>query len=107
MPRSNRGVQEIKTLSSILGSGTHSNERHVHQFQLASLELERTRRTREKAAAMRRVADIDARMVEIDALIHKHQEALGLSNDNGSDAVRPAVRGAETPADPKRRVIRY
>jgi hypothetical protein len=108
MPIKNRGVQEIKTHSSILGSGTHSNERHVHQFQLASLELERTRRTREKQAAMRRVADIDARMAEIDSLIGRHQAALGLSNDNGPGAERTdAVRGQEKPAAEKRRVLRY
>ena len=60
-----RGVQGIKTLASILGTGAHSNERHVHQFQLASLELERTRRARERQSALRRIKDIDERLVEI------------------------------------------
>jgi len=102
-----RRVREIRTHSSILKSGTHSDERHVHQFQLASLELELTRRSREKQAALRRIADIDARLAEIDVLIRKHQEALGLTSQNGTGEERPRARENENPASEKRRVLRY
>lgn len=102
-----RGVQGIKTLASVLGTGAHSNERHVHQFQLACLELERTRRAREKQAAFRRIMDIDARFVEIDDLIRKHQEALGLKNDEEPSQCHPAARNKGGAAPEKRRVLRY
>lgn len=115
-----RGVQRIRTLASVLGTGAHSNERHVHQFQLASLELERTRRAREKQAAVRRIMDIDARLVEIDERIRSHQEALGLKRDEEASQGQPAARdngeagpghraarsNGET-APEKRRVLRY
>lgn len=99
-------LQEIKTLSAVLGCGVHSNERHVHQFQLAALELEATRRSRERAAAIRRVRDLDARLAEIDARIRKHQEALGLTRADstaGGEALAPA-RDAPSKT---RRVVRY
>lgn len=102
-----RGTKEIKTHSSILGSGVHSNERHVHQFQLASLELERTRRGREKKAAQRRIADIDARLAEIDELIRKHQEALGMIALDGAAPAPAATRSNAETAPEKRRVLRY
>lgn len=105
-----KGTQEIKTHSSILGSGAHSNERHVHQFQLASLELERTRRGREKKAALRRIADIDARLAEIDVLIRRHQEALGVTCGAGGDAPaaeRAVPQNNADTASEKRRVLRY
>ncbi|MDD5309176.1 MAG: hypothetical protein PHU25_17830 [Deltaproteobacteria bacterium] len=102
-----RGVQSIRTLASVLGTGTHSNERHVHQFQLASLELERTRRTREKRTAFRRIMDIDARLVEIDDLIRRHQEALGLKGDEEPSQGHSRARNNGEAAPEKRRVLRY
>lgn len=100
-------VQAIKTHSSIFGSGAHSNERHVHQFQLASLELERTRRGRERTAALRRIAEVDARLAEIDAIILKHQEALGLTNGAHSTQIGTVARSASGAVPGKRRILRY
>jgi hypothetical protein len=103
-----RGAQDVKTHSSVFGSGSHSNERHVHQFQLAALELECTRRNREKQAALRRLAELDARLAEIEDLMLKRREALGLVDGGPPDTERMKVRkgSAETPAEP-RRVLRY
>ena len=50
-----RGIDEIKTLAMMRGSGVHSSERHVRQFQVASLELERSRRMKERQANLRRI----------------------------------------------------
>ena len=103
-----KGFQEIKTLASILGSGCHSNERHVHQFQLASLELERTRRAREKQAAFRRIKDVDARIAEIDGLIRKHQDALNLKVGEVPSQGHPAAARNNGEAAPeRRRVLHY
>lgn len=103
-----RGAQDVKTHSSVFGSGAHSNERHVQQFQLAALELERTRRSREKEAALRRLADLEARLGEIEALMIKRREALGLVSGDQPDTERKAGRKerGEAPAEP-RRVLRY
>jgi hypothetical protein len=107
MAAQSKGVREIKTHSSILGSGVHSNERHVHQFQLASLELERTRRGREKKAALQRIANIDARLAEIDELVRKHQEALGLTGAGGPGQEATTTRSKAEAVPDKRRVLRY
>jgi len=108
MSRQTRGVQDVKTHSSVLGSGAHSNERHVHQFQLAALELEHTRRVRDKQAARRRLAEIEARLVEIAELMAKRREALGLVLEDQPDTERTTVRkeSGETPPE-ARRVLRY
>ena len=73
-----RGVEKIKTLGMVRGSGAHSSERHVRQFQVASLELERSRRMKERQANLRRIQEIDSRLREINDLICKHHESLGL-----------------------------
>jgi hypothetical protein len=104
MPRG-KGVANMKTLASVRGSGVHSGERHVHQFQIASLELERSRRLRERQYAMSRVNDIDVRLREVEALMLKHQEALGISAlqpgcDKPQQETRVAVSG-------ERRILRY
>ncbi|HVE84045.1 MAG TPA: hypothetical protein VND93_14410 [Myxococcales bacterium] len=96
-----RGVAQLRTLAMVRGSGVHSNERHVHQFQIASLELEKSRRSRERQAAMTRIKNIDARLQEIEAFIHKHQEALG-TGAGGPPVAEPTPAPAE-----KRRTIRY
>jgi hypothetical protein len=83
-----RGRSQQKTLGAIRGSGVRSNERHVHQFQIALLELERTRRTRERQVALDRVQRLDTRLEEIEATIRKHQEALGIP---GASREEPAA----------------
>ncbi len=103
MPVHARGVSQIKTLAAVRGSGVHSNERHVRQFQIASLELERSRRARERQAAMARIHNIDARVLEIDTLIQRHQESLGVSGGAG-DKVPCETKAAATE---KRRMLRY
>lgn len=102
-----RGMQAIKTLSAVRGTGAHSNERHVHQFQLASLELEHTRLGREKEAAFQRIGDIDARLAEIDHLIDSHQEALGLQSITALVSERRIAKNPGGEAVESRRVLRY
>ena len=106
-----KGMQAIKTHSAVLGGGSQSNERHVHQFQLAALELERTRRTREKQAALRRVGDIDRVLSEIEKVMRRHQTALGLfdveAGPPGETPVPVGPTGESEMAVTKRRVLKY
>ena len=98
-----RRVAQIKTLAAIRGSGAHSNEPHAHHFQIASLELEKSRHIRERASALRRVAAIDARIAEIEASVQKHNQALGVT-----DASRATpVPSSKVAASEKRRTLRY
>jgi uncharacterized membrane protein YccC len=106
MPIRAPGVSQIKTLAAVRGSGVHSNERHAHQFQLASLELEKTRRAHERQAAVNRIKVIDARLVEIDTSIQKHQVALA-TPDTGGARPRPEPVAASAATGEKRRTLRY
>ena len=100
-----RGVTQIKTLAAVRGCGVHSNERHVHHFQVASLELEKARRTRERQAAVKRIKNLDARLAELDALIQKRQQALAIGT-TAAACDRP-VKSAKQATSEKRRTLRY
>lgn len=101
MPIKVKGVSSLRTLGAIRGCGS-SNERHVFQFQIASLELERSRREKERDVAMNRIKAIDDRVMEIDSLIRKHLEALG------TPSYLVSTRNvASTAISEKRRTLRY
>ncbi|WP_224249734.1 hypothetical protein [Hyalangium gracile] len=103
-----KGATEIKTIAAIRGSGVHSGERHVHQFQIASLELERSRRMQERKAAMTRIANLDARLAEVEALIRKHQQVLGVTSlAAGDESGRGAPAEEKAQTNEKRRTLRY
>lgn len=97
-----RGLQDMKTLTFLRGSGAHGTDRHVYLFRLATLELERTRRLREKVAAAKRIKGIDARLEEVSELIKNQHEALGMARLGGLAEKEAAANGART-----RRVVRY
>lgn len=59
----------LKTLSQLAPGRARKIDRHIHQFQIACLELERTRRFNELAAAQARVEGLNQRLAEIDAEI--------------------------------------
>jgi len=110
-----KGSTQIRTLAGIRASGTHSSERHVHQFQIATLELERTRRMQERQAAIHRVEKLELRLAEIDAQIRQRQEVLGstagaagtdsrMSQPTGLPPATPAPRSSE---NKKPRTLRY
>ena len=101
-----RGATGIKTLASIRGSGVHSNERHVHQFQIASLELERTRRTQERKSMLDRLKSLEERLEGIDMEIRKHQEALGQVVPPPEGSTPAVVTRAEGNAK-RRQIFRY
>jgi len=108
-----KGVAGIKTLAAARNSGTHSNERHVHQFQIATLELERTRRAQEMKAALARIAKLEARLAEIDGAIGKHLKALGMSVPTSAGMPAPSSAGvpsaaqAQPQAEERRPKFRY
>jgi len=96
-----KSVSGTRTLSALKGSGGHSKERHVRAFQIAALELERTRKGRELAAARGRIASLLERLREVDALIAQHQAELGVA------AIGSVEAPAAAPPPRKRQTIRY
>jgi hypothetical protein len=55
---------------------TPRRERHVVQFQLGVLELERTRREQERQTARQKVEQVERRLREIEAQIRERQDVL-------------------------------
>jgi hypothetical protein len=70
------GVRQIRTLPTVRRSRAPSHERHVHQFRLAALELERSRLLHEKQAAERRLDGILGRLAKIQHKMRQHRELL-------------------------------
>jgi hypothetical protein len=76
---------------------------HRAHLQIACLELEKARRTTERCSALRRVAELDARLGEIEAeQAHLFQ---ALADRKGKAAAAGAVRPARGRAQPFK--IRY
>lgn len=98
--------KKLTTLASLTGRRVRQDvPKHVHHFQLASIELERSRRERERAGAIERVAQLEERLAELEELVRQHQRALGIGNDDKDDGGQSApTRG--TPLE-KRRTLRY
>ncbi len=93
--------KKLTTLASLTGRRVRQDvPKHVHHFQLASIELERSRRERERAGALERVAHIEERLAELEEMVRQHQRALGIGNSGQSTPSRGA------PLD-RRRTLRY
>ena len=63
MPVTGRGLKNIRTLSSRVDSTALPYRGYM---QITALEMEKARRCAERASAARRIADIDARLRELE-----------------------------------------
>jgi hypothetical protein len=108
-----RRVPKIRTIGGIQGKRNDKGEAHVHQFHIACLELERTRRLKEKEAAMQRVENLDLRLAEIDADMVHHQESIALIRAGRPPAPTPrrassaAQMAAAPPEQRAKKTLRY
>jgi|SRR5450759_79291 hypothetical protein len=91
MPIPLRGLRTIRTLAGKVDLVAVPHRAHL---QIACLELEKARRTTERASALGRVAELDARLLEIEAEQSHLMQALadrkGKTLEPG--AVRPSRR---------------
>jgi hypothetical protein len=94
-----KSVSGTRTLAAVRGSGVHSKDRHVKAFQIAALELERTRKMRELESTRLRMNGLVERLREVDSLIRKHQADLGVVSVEESEASPAPSR--------KRQTLRY
>jgi len=94
MPIPLRGLRTIRTLAGKVNLITVPHRAHL---QIACLELEKTRRTTERNSALGRVAELDARLQEIDAeqthLLQALADRKGKAVETG--ASRPPRRRAQ------------
>lgn len=107
----------LKTLSQLAPGRARKIDRHIHQFQIACLELERTRRNNELSAASSRVDGLRQRLAEIEAEIEQRQREMAPLPASRpapatSQAPQPAPGGPRPPpgAEPgrdARRTLRY
>lgn len=105
LPR--KGLQNLRTRSGALGSGTQSNDRHVRYFKLGSLELERARRIRERRAFAKRITEIDARLRGLDEEIRGCKAMLDNPDAEQARQIEGAGQEGEGGSSGRRFVLRY
>lgn len=102
-----RGLRDVRTLAGAGGIAARPRERHVLLFKIGCLELERSRRLKEKEAALDRIRGIDARICVIDAEIRGHHENLGYGDSLSAARNAVAVENDSPGSGRPRRTIRY
>ena len=100
MPIPLRGLRTIRTLAGKVDLVVVPHRAHL---QIACLELEKARRTTERTSALRRMAELDARLKEIDA--EQAQAAPGPGRPKGDHQLtagtgRPSAKAWSTIQDP-------
>ena len=85
-----RGLRDLRTLSGRVDAGSIPYRGYM---KIACLEMERTRREKEKNSAIHRIRSIDDRFQEIEAEKHRLLSALGERDDGGSAGRRPTTSG--------------
>ena len=94
--RNTRGLQDIRTLSGKVDQVSHPYRAYM---RISCLEMEKARRGEERASAMHRVNNIDARFREIEA---EKAELLKTLDERSSDN-RPAHARVDNPRAAHRR----
>jgi len=89
-----RGLRTIRTLA---GKVNQTAAPHRAHLQIACLEIEKTRRTTERTSARRRVAELDARLEEIEAEQARLLQALAERKEKTAAGAKPLVRGRAHP----------
>jgi len=101
-----RGVSRLKTISAVRSNGARAEARHARQFQIAFLELEHSRRVRDKQTAIDRIKALDSRLVEINVQIRKLQDTLGTPHSQPTPDDKPVVESPPVKHE-YRRTLRY
>ena len=89
-----RGLRTIRTLA---GKVSHTVVPHRAHLQIACLEIEKTRRATERTSVMRRAAELDARLKEIEAEQARLMQALAQGKEKTAAGVNPLPRGRAHP----------
>ncbi|MBZ5690095.1 MAG: hypothetical protein LAP86_34345 [Acidobacteriia bacterium] len=95
MPMPLRGLRTIRTMAGKVDKTTVPHRAHL---QVACLEIEKTRRVTERTSAQRRVAELDARLREIDSEQARLLQALAAFREKNAGAgTKPPSRSRAQP----------
>ena len=95
MPIPLRGLRTIRTLAGKVDKIAVPHRAHL---QIACLEIEKARRTTERTSALRRVAELDSRLQEIEAEQSEILQGLAeVKARTGTVAARLPTRGRGQP----------
>ena len=89
-----RGLRTIRTLA---GKVNQTLVPHRAHLQIACLEIEKTRRATERTSVMRRAAELDARLKEIEAEQARLLQALAERKEITAAGAKPLSRGRARP----------
>ncbi len=92
--RNARGLQDIRTLS---GNVDQKSVPHRAFMRITVLEMEKSRREKERESAMHRVKNIEARFREIDA--EKDEILRALGEREASDCANPGSADSKSEAE--------
>ncbi len=91
-------VRGLRTIRTLAGKVDQTAVPHRAHLQIACLEIEKTRRATERASALRRVAELEARLSQIDAEQERLLRALAERKQRAAGAAgRAASRGHAQP----------
>jgi len=94
MPIPLRGLRTIRTLA---GKVSQTVVPHRAHLQIACLEIEKTRRATERTSVLRRAAELDARLREIEAEQARLLQALAERKEKTAAGAKPLSRGRAQP----------
>jgi hypothetical protein len=100
MASSMRGVRNLRTLS---GRADQMSIPYRAYMQITCLEMEKARRTTERRSASQRIAEIDARMIEIEA---EKAEILKKLSETETGGTGPARAHSAAALGHKRQEVR-
>ena len=89
-----RGLRTIRTLAGKVNQTVVPHRAHL---QIACLEIEKTRRATERTSVLRRAAELDARLAEIEAEQARLLQALAEHKEKTAAGPRPLSRGRSHP----------
>ena len=90
-----RGLRTIRTLAGRVDQTAVPHRAHL---QIACLEIEKTRRATERTSAMRRLAELDARLLEIETEQARLLQTLAAHKDKKTGAgAKPPSRARAQP----------
>jgi hypothetical protein len=100
--RPQRTLTDIRTLAGKSQDGVQRG--YATYFEMGALELERLRRSQEREAALKRIAEIERRIAEIDADMAQLQGAVAAETERRAEVEAALPAAPARPTRSRRRV---
>ena len=102
-----KGMDTLRTLSGVLSASRGASERHLQHFKIGCLEMERSRRIKERNAFSRRLVEIDSRLRALEEDIRRRKWCLEEMRDEAGRNANEAAADRARPRENRRFVLRY